>query len=186
MKQLLATMTPQQRHDESQAACQRVINLDEFKHASVVMLYMPLQHELDLTPLALKCFQSGKMVCVPKVDWKSRDMTPIEASGFDDETMDVDARGLRSPRDGQIVPPTMLDLVVVPGQAFDTSGRRLGRGGGYYDRFLSRLRRSTTTVGLAFDRQVIDGVPFERGDVMVDILVTDRRVSYAAHSRSSR
>ena len=57
-----------------------------------------------------------------------------------------------------VLVPHLIDLVIVPGLAFDTTGNRLGRGGGFYDRFLRRLRRSATTVGLAFDAQVVDTV----------------------------
>ncbi len=183
MRARLATLTPKQRHDASTAACCRLMKLDEFRHAAVVMLYMPLADEVDLTPVAIRCFQSGKTVCVPKVDWKRQDMIAVEVTSFDDHVMDTDEHGLRVPRDGRPVPPSLLDLVVVPGVAFDTHGNRLGRGGGYYDRFLARLRRSATTAGLAFDQQIIDLVPANDRDVKVAIVVTDRR---ATHARSTR
>jgi len=162
------------------------MNLEVFKHAAVVMLYMPLAMEVDLTPVALRCFQLGKTVCVPKVDWKRRDMAPVEATSFDDQVMDIDEHGLRAPRDGQVIVPGSIDLAVVPGLAFDTSGARLGRGGGYYDRFLSRLRRSAATVGLAYDAQIIEAVPADDRDFCVDIVVTDRRVTYGSRSRTRR
>ena len=63
---------------------------------------------------------------------------------------------------------------------------QLGRGGGFYDRFLRRLRRSATTVGLAFDIQIIDDVPADDRDFSVDIVVTDRRVTHAGGSRTRR
>jgi 5-formyltetrahydrofolate cyclo-ligase len=179
-------MSPEQRHIDSVAACARLMNLEVFRHAAVVMLYMPLALEVDLTPVALRCYQLGKTVCVPKVDWKRRDMTPVETSSFDDQVMDIDAHGLRTPRDGQPILPTTIDLTVVPGFAFDTSGARLGRGGGYYDRFLSRLRRSAATAGLAFDVQIVESVPADDRDLCVDIVVTDRRVTYASRSRTRR
>ena len=73
---------------------------------------------------------------------------------------------------------------MVPGLAFDAHGHRLGRGGGYYDRFLGRLRRTAATVGLGFDVQITDEVPVNDGDVSVDIVVTDRRVTHARGSRT--
>jgi len=179
----LAALTSRQRHDASAAACCRLMKLDEFRHAAVIMLYMPLADEVDLTPVAIRCFQSGKTVCVPKVDWERQDMIAVEVTSFDDHVMDTDEHGLRVPRDGRPVPPALLDLVVVPGVAFDTHGNRLGRGGGYYDRYLARLPRSVTTAGLAFDQQVIDLVPANDRDVKVTVVVTDRRVT---HARSTR
>ncbi|MCH8261126.1 MAG: 5-formyltetrahydrofolate cyclo-ligase [Planctomycetes bacterium] len=180
----LAAMSDKQRHDGSAAACSRLTALEVFQHASVVMLYMPLASEVDLTPVAIRCFQTGKTVCVPLVDWKRRDMEPVEVTSFDDHVMEVDEHGLRMPRGGAPIPPDLLDLVVVPGLAFDAHGHRLGRGGGYYDRFLGRLRRTAATVGLGFDVQITDEVPVNDGDVSVDIVVTDRRVTHARGSRT--
>ena len=180
----LAAMSDEQRHEGSVAACSRLTALEVFQHASVVMLYMPLASEVDLTPAAIRCFQTGKTVCVPLVDWKRRDMEPVEVTSFDDHVMEVDEHGLRMPRGGAPIPPNLLDLVVVPGLAFDAHGHRLGRGGGYYDRFLSRLRRTAATVGLGFDVQITDEVPVDDGDISVDIVVTDRRVTHARGSRA--
>lgn len=69
-----------------------------------------------------------------------------------------------------------FDLVLVPGLAFDVGGRRLGRGHGYYDRFLSGLRPGTVTVGLAYARQVVPEVPVDPWDVPVDVVVTEEGV----------
>ena len=64
-------------------------------------------------------------------------------------------------------------------------GRRLGRGGGFYDRFLARTRDSAVRVGIAFDRQVIDEIPTQDHDVMVDIVITERRITNAKPLRSA-
>lgn len=184
MRTLLDDLDETSRHDGSAAACAHLTGLDAFKHASVVMLYMPLAGEVDLTPAAIRCFQDGKTVCVPRVDWKRRDMVPVEISSFDDEVMTTDDHGLRTPQGGRPLVPTLIDLVVVPGLAFDSSGNRLGRGGGFYDRFLRHLRRSAATVGLAFDVQIIDCVPADERDFGVDTIVTDRRVCHIGGSRT--
>ncbi|MCH7604023.1 MAG: 5-formyltetrahydrofolate cyclo-ligase, partial [Planctomycetes bacterium] len=140
---------------------------------------MPLATEVDVTPIALKCFQLGKTVCVPKVDWKRLDMIAVEVNAIDDRVMDIDEHGIRTPKQGQPIPPSMLDLIVAPGLAFDSHGRRLGRGGGFYDRFLARTRDSAVLVGIAFDGQIIDDIPSQDHDVMVDIVITERRITNA-------
>ena len=184
MRNLLDGLDEASRHDGSAAACAHLTGLDVFKHASVVMLYMPLVGEVDLTPAAIRCFRQGKTVCVPRVDWKRRDMVPVEISSFDDEVMTIDDHGLRTPQGGRPLVPALIDLVVVPGLAFDSDGNRLGRGGGFYDRFLRRLRRSAATVGLAFDVQIIDRVPADERDFGVGTIVTDRRVCSIGGSRT--
>lgn len=184
MRAVLQAMDETYRHEASAAACSRVMAIDAFRHASTVMLYMPLATEVDLTPLAIRCFQQRQTVCVPLVDWKRRDMEPVEVSSFDDDVMDVDEHGIRRPREGAPVPPNCVDLIVVPGLAFDAEGRRLGRGAGYYDRFLTRLRRGAMVVGLAFDGQVVGEVPVDQGDVPMHAVVTERRVAFARGSRA--
>lgn len=186
VKSKLASMTSQQKHEASVAACKRLAELTPFQDASVVMLYMPMANEVDLTPVAIRCFQAGKTVCVPRVDWRRKDMDAVEVQSFDDHIMELDEHGLRTPRDGAPMPSNLIDLVVVPGLAFDAHGHRLGRGGGYYDRFLSKLRRSATSIGLAFEAQMIDQVPINHDDVSVNIVVTDRRVTNAPRSRTPR
>ena len=71
------------------------------------------------------------------------------------------------------VDPALLDVVVVPGLAFTVDGRRLGQGGGHYDRFLVRLRDGCVTVGAAFAEQLVDDLPTESHDVRLDLVVTD-------------
>jgi 5-formyltetrahydrofolate cyclo-ligase len=71
------------------------------------------------------------------------------------------------------VDPALLDVVVVPGLAFTSDGRRLGQGGGHCDRFLPRLRPTCRTVGAAFAEQLLDDLPTEPHDVRLDLVVTD-------------
>lgn len=186
MRARLAAMSEAERHVASGAACARLAGLGTFRTASVVMLYMPLATEVDTTSLAIRCFQLGKTVAVPRVNWERRDMNAVEVSSFDDHFMETDEHGLRTPKEGQLLPPSAIDLVIVPGLAFDSQGNRLGRGGGYYDRFLSRLRRAATAVGLGFDFQVIDQAPVDDRDVSVNTVVTERRVTQGRRSRARR
>jgi 5-formyltetrahydrofolate cyclo-ligase len=174
------------RHNASAAACAHLTGLDAFRHASVVLLYTPLANEVDLTAAALRCFRMGKTVCVPRVNPKREDMDPVEITSFDDEALPLDENGLPAPRNGAPVPPSMVDLVVVPGLAFDPHGHRLGQGRRFYDRFLGRLRRSATTVGLAFDVQMVDEIPAAERDLSVDIVVTDRRITHVSRARARR
>ena len=185
MRAALKAMTPEQRHGASVAACARLIKLEAFQQAAVIMLYMPLANEIDVTHAAMRCFRLGKTVCVPKVDWDRCEMHAVEITSLDDRVLDCDEHGLRSPRVCSPVVPSVIDVVVVPALAYDPRGNRLGRGGGYYDRFLSKVRANVTTVGLVFDQQIVDQVPVKPHDMAVDIVVTDRRVT-CANARSGQ
>lgn len=177
MRQQLRQMTDEERHSASNQVCARLMQLDTLRTAGVIMLYLPLPGEVDIMPIVVRCFQMGKMVCVPRVDWDRRDMNATEIGSFQDEDLEIDEHGVRTPQVYRPVVPTMIDVALVPGLAFDTSGHRLGRGGGYYDRFLPRLRRSATTIGVAFDGQIVDAVDRLDHDIGLDLVVTDRRTT---------
>lgn len=82
--------------------------------------------------------------------------------------------------------PSVLDVVVVPGLAFTTSGLRLGQGGGHYDRFLARLRPDCITVGVGFAEQLVDAIPTEPHDVRLDLVVTDSPATATATASAPR
>lgn len=184
MRDRLAAIDADERATASTAACRRLIGLEAFRRASTVMLYLPLPSEIDVLPAAVDLFRRGRTVCVPRVDWDRRDMAPVAVSSFDNAGPSPDGHPVRTPEDGRPVLPERIDAVVVPAMAFDTDGNRLGRGGGYYDRFLGRLRRGTAILGIAFDQQIVDAIPSEPHDVSVGCVITDRRITAARASDS--
>jgi len=140
------------------------------------MLFISTPIEIDLTLLLETSLAERKVVCLPRMDWAAREMTPIAVitSQFPRE---VRKYGIVEPKGDHIVAMIDLDLVVVPGLAFDTKGGRLGRGGGFYDRFLAGFRESARSsakvCGLCFDVQLIPEVPSEPHDVLLDAVITE-------------
>ncbi len=175
MKAALAAMDPEATAAKSRSACKRLIALDEFRAARVVMLYLPIPREVDTVPIALAAWQDAKTVVVPKVGWEQRHMIAVRCRSMDEEMVE-DRYGLRTPTAGEPLPVDQIDLIVVPALAYDRQGRRLGRGGGFYDRFLSAPQVKAVSCGLAFHEQVVDQVPCDEKDYPVDILVTNREV----------
>jgi 5-formyltetrahydrofolate cyclo-ligase len=102
-------------------------------------------------------------------------MLPIEIRSLTEE-VERTRHQIRQPLPGNPVPPEMIDLVVVPGLGFDLSGNRLGRGRGFYDRFLSRDGLHAVSCALAFEDQVVEQLPATPGDVRVHMLVTEAQV----------
>ncbi len=184
IKDALAALDPQVAHQLSLDACQRLAKAEFFERANTVLLYLPVPGELDITSLALRAFQMGKVVAAPRVDWGHKRMTPVEIRSFDDK-FEVGKHGVRQPAAGRPIPGAELDLIIAPGLAFDATGARLGRGAGFYDRFLESLppRRRATTCGLGFDLQIVDEIPAEPHDVRLELVVTDRRVIGAGSVR---
>ena len=173
------------REAASRRACERLASDRRFADASSVMLYMPMRSELDVTPLAMAALSQGKRVSVPRTDTATGTLTPIGVGSFSEASMPADAMGVRTPAGGPEVAADSLDLVVVPGMAFDRSGHRLGRGAGYYDRFLSRLSPHTATAGICFDEQLVEAVPHGDHDRTVDCVFTPSHTISASRTSNS-
>lgn len=147
-----------------------------------VMLYAPMKVEVDITPVAIGLLDRGRTVCLPRVNWQGKTMAPARIEDWSADLVPdrVNARlGLRSPREelGE-VDPAELGAIVVPGLAFDRRGGRLGRGAGFYDRFLGSLPPDDgrMVIGVAFEWQVVKRVPMEEHDVRMDALATSALV----------
>jgi 5-formyltetrahydrofolate cyclo-ligase len=190
----MAGMTPEQRAARSAAACGRALAGDLFPAGSLVMLYAPMveRGELDVRLLAEGLWARGCRVCVPRVEWKQKRMVAVEVENLTTDLVEeagVPGPGMRTPRaEARVVDPTSLDVIVVPGLGFDRAGNRLGRGGGYYDRFLGAIGGTgqgqpagkPARVAIVFDEQVVESVPSEPHDQRVGWLVTPTEVVRAA------
>ena len=171
----ITAMAPAVLAEKSRAICQAVAATDEFRNASMVMLYLPIPGEVDTAPLAELTWQAGKRVCCPKFCGASRAMWPREivlahADSFDNSC------GLRSPVSMVEVALDEIDLVIVPAIAFDPACNRLGRGGGFYDRFLQDKKLRATTIGIGFSEQICPKLPIEPHDTPLDAVVCDLAV----------
>jgi len=174
VKKRLEALDAEERSARSLAACRRMEEMDAFARAAVVMLYVPLPSELDVTSLAQRCLLLEKTLCVPRMDWGEMRMAAIQMDHFDDRDLRI-SHGVREPSGGVNVAAKEIDLVVCPGLAFDRLAHRLGRGGGVYDRFLAQEGFCASTVGIAFDVQVLDEVPVLGHDIALDAVVTELR-----------
>ncbi len=175
LREQLAAITPDQRRAKSAAACGLLAGLPEFSQARVVMLYLSTAEEIDTAPLALRCWQTGKSVVVPKVSWDQRRMLPVEITTLQTGLTST-GQGIREPIAGKPIPIEFIDLVIVPGLGFSTTGYRIGRGMGFYDRFLAQSEFIGRSCGLAYEEQVVEALPVLDHDIPLSMLVTDRGV----------
>ncbi len=172
LRDRLKQMTPDDQGRRSARAAAQLVATPEFRAARAVMLFLPLPYEIDARPVALAAWQDDKTVCVPLVSYEQKHMLPMQITSLDGD-METDRLGVRSPRGGVPFPIDLIDLVVVPGLGFDLTGRRIGRGGGFYDRFLAQESFRGVTCGLAFDEQIVEEVPCAVHDVHINMLVTE-------------
>lgn len=160
-------------YEASQCIYKQVMAWSVFQDAHCVACYVSMDNEVDTHGVIASALKMGKQVCVP-VTQKKGVMHFQEILGLD-ELRPV-RFGLLEPvyQAEKVVGADDLDLVIVPGIAFDWQGNRLGFGGGFYDRFLAPCL--ATRVGLAYAFQMVDAVPIENHDVQMDVLVTEDEV----------
>lgn len=132
---------------------EKLFDLVEFIKATTILLYLSFDGEVETWRMIEKAISLGKKVAVPFIDRLSDTLIPAAIRDCSVSLVEG-PYGIYEPRHRRIVPTRTIDLIVVPALAFDHSGNRIGRGKGYYDRFLHSLPRPVPTVGLAFDFQV--------------------------------
>jgi len=168
-------LSPSDIRRRSEAAGSRLFALPPFQAAGTIMFFVSFGSEIDTILMIERALGLSKRVAAPRADPVSRVLTPCELRS-PAEDLTPGAYGIREPKPHcPPVDPAELDLVVVPGVAWSEDGYRIGYGGGYYDRFLVHCERAAR-VGLAFEMQVLPGVPHGPEDLPVHILVTDARV----------
>ncbi len=162
------------RAARSREVALRVAALPAFARARVVALYAPMGAEVDTAELARLALAAGKTLAWPRLAGGTR---RLGFAACDPAALVPGPLSTRQPPPGAPeVPFEGIDLVCVPGVAFDPALRRLGRGGGYYDATLPAFGGWTVRVGLAFEAQVVLEVPAEPGDAPVDLLATEARL----------
>ncbi|GIM28549.1 5-formyltetrahydrofolate cyclo-ligase [Clostridium polyendosporum] len=152
----------------------KFLNSEIYKQCKTIFIYISMNEEIDTKTIILKALEEGKRVCVPKIDIKNRVMKAVEIKNL--------SQMVETPPFGILEPPTFdlkldideIELIVVPGLAFDKNGGRVGYGGGYYDKFLFQPHKSKKIV-LAYDFQVFESVPVEKHDVRVDYVITEKQ-----------
>lgn len=139
------------------------------------MVFLSLPGEIDTSPLVLRAWQDRKRVLAPKVSWGQRRMLPVEIRSLT-EDLAVSQMGLREPVSGILFPIGMIDLFIVPGLGFDEYGHRLGRGRGFYDRFLAHPELRGVSCALGLEEQLVPSIPVGPLDRHVDMLITNESV----------
>ncbi|KAG2429560.1 hypothetical protein HXX76_010795 [Chlamydomonas incerta] len=190
IKQALRGLTQEQMADESARIGARVLDMRAYTKAATLGIYLHCAklREVDTTSVLQDVLRQGKRCYVPVVEDKNSNMKflhlddmaclrtvpPFDilepAGTYNDGTLRQDA----------LEAGVCFDVLLVPGLGFDTSGRRLGRGGGYYDKMIASLQRLAAAAGreppllvaLAYSAQVVGAVPVDEHDQIVDVLVT--------------
>jgi 5-formyltetrahydrofolate cyclo-ligase len=146
MQEQLQALDAEDRRGRSLKICNRVLELPVWKRAQLVFVFEPFSYEPEIAPLIADLRRRGSEI-----------ITILPTA--------------RSRHDVAIFAP--IDLVLVPGIAFTRAGARIGRGAGFFDRFLAHRAARAIKIGIAFSFQIVESLPLERHDVRLDLVVSD-------------
>lgn len=163
-----------ERIRKSRIIKKKLFSSDEFKKAKLIMFYVSTDFEVDTKEMIDDALKAGKKIAVPYVVCGEKKML---ASLIKNRLTDLvkGPLGIYQPGEKAFTPVDIsgIDLLVVPGVAFDRKLCRLGRGLGYYDKFLKQIPEHTPTIGIAFGIQIVENLPCSGHDVPVKKLITD-------------
>ena len=164
------------RDEKSLTVTQRVFELDEFKQSKAVLCFLSLPHEVQTDSIIWESFRLGKEVFVPLVNDRQGVLQVARIPSLDVEFV-VRKYGVREPAPEvrEIVSPSFVDFVIVPGLAFDVYGNRIGYGSGYYDKLLNELSRDIVSIGVGYDFQILDLIPHSDTDKSVQFVITETK-----------
>jgi 5-formyltetrahydrofolate cyclo-ligase len=164
-------LEPSQRRSKSREIETRLFSLPEFETAHAVMFFASFRSEVDTIPMIRRALALGKRVILPKV--KGKELALFEIKDVDAD-LSSGAWGIPEPVESAPARLSEIDVIIVPGAAFDVRGNRLGYGAGFYDKLL--LEFNEPTIAIAFEQQIVSNVPADPHDVPVKQIVTETRV----------
>ena len=174
IRRRIEAIPPADRALKSEKIVERLLSLPAFKDANAVMLFVPMPDEADVAPVISEALKLGKIVLLPKCDPKKREIVICRIGSMSE--LALGHYGIMEPKAVKPFPPERIDFLLVPARAFDERGNRLGRGAGYYDKFMDSAVPQAVRCGVAFEEQVLPDIPHDEHDLPVHILVTDARV----------
>jgi 5-formyltetrahydrofolate cyclo-ligase len=177
VQELRDAIDPEQRKLLSARVAGNLWSVPEFAAAESILFFMSFRSEVDTVPMIRRALGEGKVTCVPCTDDGNKSMVASRVMDLEAD-LEVGNYDILEPREECLrpVPAGEIDVVLMPGVAFDPCGGRLGYGGGYYDRFLEKCDPSCALIAVAFEIQIIEHVPCADHDARIHKIVTEKRV----------
>lgn len=184
MKKKRQALSLKEMQSRSEIICERILRLPDFRQAELFFSYLPVRGEADLRSLFPKIWESGKRLAVPKV--RGREMDFYAISDF--SCLEPGSFGIPEPKEATypVLPGGHRCLILVPGVAFSEDGKRIGYGGGFYDRYFRRIglsevrntENTTRKIGIGYDFQILPEGAFqaEPQDVFMDAVLSEKNI----------
>jgi 5-formyltetrahydrofolate cyclo-ligase len=169
----LKNFSPEKRRSDSEKLRAKLKEQSFFQSTATVLFFAPLPTEVNLWPLLEEGFAAGKIIALPRFDPAGQNYVACRIRNLQSEIVSGPF-SIREPHQHCVeIPPREIDLILIPGIAFDLRGNRLGRGKGFYDRLLAETRG--VKCGIVFDEQIAIEIPVEPHDVKMDFILTPTR-----------
>ena len=157
----------------------RFYKSEYYRKAKKIFIYVSFDSEIDTKGIINKALMDNKKIYVPRTEFKTRLMDAVEVTSLDN--LIESEYGILEPSiEEPHIEPNELDLIVVPGVAFDRNGGRIGYGAGFYDRYFKRISKDRikkiTKLALAYDFQILEKIPMNEQDVPVSYIITEKEV----------
>lgn len=153
----------------------KIMESDSYKNARNIFIFISFGSEINTHDFIRKSLSLGKNISVPVTFLDEKIMKASSLKSFSD--LKPGAYNILAPSEDKIefIDEGSIDLVIVPGAAFDRSGYRIGYGGGYYDKFLAPLKE-VKKIGIAFSFQIVNEIPISKYDIPVNLIYTENEI----------
>lgn len=153
----------------------KLINSEVYKKANTIFAFVSFKSEVDTHKIIKYAIEDKKTICVPRIESKQKGMEIFKIDGF--EQLKKGYFGILEPLEScPAIDSKELDLILIPGVAFDRQGGRVGYGAAFYDRFLSSLNKKVHKIALAYQIQVLNNIPMDEHDVRIDGVITEEEI----------
>uniref|UniRef100_A0A3B4AHP0 5-formyltetrahydrofolate cyclo-ligase n=1 Tax=Periophthalmus magnuspinnatus TaxID=409849 RepID=A0A3B4AHP0_9GOBI len=182
IKRRVAALNEPEKQRQSQAVCQKLLSHPKYLSSERVAVFLSMDDEVRTDSILTHMFASGKICFIPRYERNSNHMDMLRLSSQEDiHNLQLTSWNIRQPGHDEPREEALdtggLDLILMPGLGFDRSGRRLGRGKGFYDTYLERCmahpRGKPYTIALAYREQICEQVPVDQRDVLIDEVLYD-------------
>lgn len=155
----------------------KLINSEFYKNANVIFTFVSFKSEADTHQIIKYALQSNKTVYAPRIESKENGIEIFKINNL--EELKVGYFGILEPKAScQAADSNNIDLILMPGMAFDRLGGRVGYGKGFYDVFLRKMNKRVDKIALAYDLQILSKVPMNKFDVKIDGIITNEQIIY--------
>ncbi len=171
LKKKRATVAKVLRTNHSETICSKILTLQEIQEAEYIFIYISYANEVETHSLMKTLLAQGKTLAVPRIINKN-EMVAVKFNDWHE--LKPAELGILSPASTEAL-DTNYDICLTPGLGFTESGKRIGFGAGYYDRWFAE-NHVDKKIALAFEEQIVENIPTDKYDQLVDMIVTEKRI----------